>query len=270
MPRPFLALALFAFVAVGSGRFVAAVDSPPAWAYRTGVEPVSGGCKGCHLPNGFGRPDSAALAGLPPTYIAQQIADYRKGARRSAEPVFGSAAGMVAVASTLSWAEVALWSQRFASISYTPWIRVVESTVAPRSRPLGGVLVRPGGDVAEPIGNRIIEMAEDKGQTGKHDDGAGFVAYVPVGSIDRGEALVTTGGGGRTVRCALCHGDDLKGLGPVPGLAGRSPSYQVRQLYDMQRGARHGLGSDLMRATVARLATADMIAIAAYTASRHP
>jgi cytochrome c553 len=44
----------------------------------------------------------------------------------------------------------------------------------------------------------------------------------------------------------------------------------VRQLYDMQNGFRRGPGSDLMKPTVARLTEADMIAIAAYAASRNP
>jgi cytochrome c553 len=58
------------------------------------------------------------------------------------------------------------------------------------------------------------------------------------------------------------------GLGPVPGIAGRSPSYMVRQLYDMQQGVRKGVWSDLMKPVVANLTDADMLAIAAYTASR--
>jgi cytochrome c553 len=83
---------------------------------------------------------------------------------------------------------------------------------------------------------------------------------VPVGSVAKGEALATTGGAtivagkivpGKTAACGTCHGADLKGLGPVPGLAGRSPSYQVRQLYDMKAGTRKGLWSDLMKAVVA-------------------
>jgi len=45
-----------------------------------------------------------------------------------------------------------------------------------------------------------------------------------------------TSGGGKTLACATCHGADLKNLGPVPGIVGRSPSYLVRQLYDMQAG----------------------------------
>jgi cytochrome c553 len=90
---------------------------------------------------------------------------------------------------------------------------------------------------------------------------------VPVGSVKKGEALVTNGAG-KTTQCGVCHGADLKGLGPVPGLAGRSPSYLVRQLYDMQQGARKGTWADLMKPVVAKLTQDDLLNIAAYTASR--
>ena len=93
---------------------------------------------------------------------------------------------------------------------------------------------------------------------------------VPPGSISRGEALVTTGGGTRTIACGVCHGADLKGLGAVPPLAGRSPSYTVRQLFDLQHGTRRGPWAPLMRAAVQKLTLDDMVAIAAYTASREP
>jgi len=42
-------------------------------------------------------------------------------------------------------------------------------------------------------------------------------------------------------------------LGKVPRLAGRSPSYIVRQLYDMKSGARVGIAAQKMRPVVARL-----------------
>jgi cytochrome c553 len=95
------------------------------------------------------------------------------------------------------------------------------------------------------------------------------VVYVPTGSIKKGEALVTNGAG-KTTQCGLCHGADLKGLGPVPGIAGRSPSYMVRQLNDMQQGARKGTWTQLMKPVVAKLTDDDFIAIAAYTSSRKP
>jgi cytochrome c553 len=80
--------------------------------------------------------------------------------------------------------------------------------------------------------------------------------------------LVTTGGNGRTIACGVCHGADLTGLGPVPGIAGRSPSYQGRQLFDMQAGTRRGVWTDLMKGVVAKLTPDDVIAITAYSASR--
>jgi cytochrome c553 len=153
---------------------------------------------------------------------------------------------------------------------WTPWIKVVESATVPRTRIAGGMFVKLEGSATEPIGDRIIEVPDETERTESlRDPRSGFTAYVPVGSIRKGEALVTTGGG-KTTRCAVCHGADLKGLGPVPGIAGRSPSYTVRQLFDTQQGTRKGVWSDLMKPVVARLTTEDMLAIAAYTTSRAP
>ena len=91
-----------------------------------------------------------------------------------------------------------------------------------------------------------------------------------MGSIKKGEALVTTGGGGKTIACAGCHGDKLQGLGPIPGIAGRSPSYVVRQMYDIQQGFRAGASVAMMKPVVEHLTQDDMLAIAAYAASRVP
>jgi cytochrome c553 len=88
-----------------------------------------------------------------------------------------------------------------------------------------------------------------------------------VGSLKKGEALVMNGAS-KTTACGICHGADLKGLGPVPGIAGRSPSYLVRQMWDMKVGARNGLWADLMKPVVAKLTEEDLLNIAAYTASR--
>src|SRR5258708_7877641 len=74
------------------------------------------------------------------------------------------------------------------------------------------------------------------------DPRSGFIAYTPPGSVKKGEALAAS--------CGTCHDADLKGLGPVPGIAGRSPSYLVRQMYDMQAGARKGLWTPLMTKVV--------------------
>ena len=102
------------------------------------------------------------------------------------------------------------------------------------------------------------------------DPHSGFVAYVPVGSLAKGEALVTAGGGGKTIPCGICHGPDLKGLGDVPDIAGRSPSNIARQLYYMQTGERSGDSVALMKAVVDKLNGDDIVAIAAYVTSRDP
>jgi cytochrome c553 len=60
------------------------------------------------------------------------------------------------------------------------------------------------------------------------------------------------------------------GLADVPGIAGRSPSYMVRQIYDLQRGTRKGASAPLMQPVVANLTGDDMVAIAAYVTSLVP
>ena len=75
---------------------------------------------------------------------------------------------------------------------------------------------------------------------------------------------------GKTVACASCHGPGLMGMGDAPAIAGRSPSYLARQLYDFQQGTRHGLMSPLMKPTVEKLTNADIVAIVAYVASLKP
>jgi cytochrome c553 len=122
----------------------------------------------------------------------------------------------------------------------------------------------------EPLGDRIVETPEDNAQARLRNPRVGFIAYVPKGAVKRGEAMVTTGGNGKTIACTTCHGPDLLGVGSVPGIAGRSPSYLVRQLYDFQQGTRHGQLSSLMKPVVAHLTEDDMVNIVAYVSSRKP
>ena len=91
---------------------------------------------------------------------------------------------------------------------------------------------------------------------------------MPKGSIARGEKLVAAGGG--AMPCRACHGQDLRGIGNIPPLAGRSPSYLARQLYDMQYGTRRGPAVAPMLAEVAHMTPADGIAIVAYLGSMKP
>jgi cytochrome c553 len=234
-----------------------------------GRKPAVLACGYCHLPNGLGRPENASLAGLPAAYIAQQIADFRSGARTSSDPKLVPPNLMDAVAKAASDDEIKAAADYFSGLAPKPWIRVVEASTVPKTHIAGYMLVADADGGMEPIGQRIVETPENLARTELRDSGSGFVAYAPPGSIARGEKLVTTGGG-KTTPCGVCHGADLKGLGPVPQLAGRSPSYIVRQLYDFQHGARAGLWSPLMQGVVKDLTPADIVDIVAYTASRKP
>ena len=245
--------------------------NPPDWhpaahppmpeSVAHGRRPEMRACGFCHLVNGQGRPENASLAGLPAAYIAQQMADFKSGARKSAEPKMGPPNAMIQDAVAANDEEIRTAAAYFASFPFRKWIRVVEAADVPKTRIAGSMHV-PTGDGNEPLGQRIIEMPEDLRRTELRDASSGFVAYVPKGSIAKGETLVKT--------CGTCHGSDLKGLGPVPPLAGRSPSYTVRQLFDLQQGVRKGPWSALMKSAVEKLTVDDMIAIAAYTASREP
>jgi cytochrome c553 len=226
-------------------------------------------CALCHYPNGQGKMENGGIAGLPAAYILQQLADFKSGARRSADPRKANTNEMAQIARRLSDEEARAAAEYFASMPWRTWVRVVESDQAPRVRSTTNGLFLPiAGAPQEPLGQRIIEMPEQPESTElARDPRAGFVAYVPVGSIAKGEALVATGGDGRTARCTLCHGADLKGTTTAPGIAGRSASYIVRQLFDMQQGTRQ---TKTMKAAVAKLTVDDMVNITAYVSSREP
>jgi len=207
------------------------------------------------------------VSGLPFGYIVQAMTDFKSDARKSSDPRKTNTNRMIAFAKAMTDEEIKAAATYFASMKWTPWIRVVESDDAPKTRIAGGLFVAiEGADAGkEPLGQRIIETPEN-GETTEtlRNPRSGFVAYVPKGSVKKGEALATRG------QCALCHGPNLEGLGPVPGIAGRSPTYMVRQMYDMQHGTRSGVWSELMKRVVAPLSVDDMLNLAAYAASRTP
>ena len=241
---------------------------PPVVAH--GRRPDVYACGYCHLPNGLGRPENASLAGLPAAYIVQQMADFKSGRRKSSEPNMVPPSRMISVASSADDAEVHAAAEYFATLRPTQWIRVIESRTVPKTRVGSPSMLVPVADGGrEPIGGRIIEVAADLPRTELRDPASGFVAYVPAGSVARGRRLVTTGGG-KTQACAACHGPAYRGIANVPGLAGRSPSYLMRQLYDFKSGARDGPLAGPMQQNVATLSVEEMTAIAAYLASRRP
>jgi cytochrome c553 len=236
------------------------------------------GCASCHLPSGKGRPENAAPAGLPISYFVRQIDDFRKGLRRTADPRKPNTNTMIDLARGMTDDEIMAAARYFGAIKWTPWVRVVETNLVPKTRISGNLYLATSQARTEPIAGRIIEVPENEEQAETYrNPHSGFVAYVPVGSIKKGRDLVLTGGTriigntivqGKTTPCGTCHGLDLMGVADVPPIAGRSPSYMVRQLFDMQRGARNGPSAQLMKLVVANLTADDMVAIAAYVSSR--
>jgi cytochrome c553 len=237
-----------------------------------GRAPLVFACAFCHHPNGQGRPENAGIAGLPKGYIVQQMRDFRDGLRHSALAFKGNTRIMVTAAQVMTDAEIESAAAYFSAMPWRPWIRVVETDTVPTTDlKLGMYVVRNGARAGtEPIAARIVEVPEDENRSEyRRDPRSGFVAYVPVGSVVRGAALVNAGEG-RTTPCSTCHGEHLDGLGDVPGIGGRSPSYLARQLYDFREGTRMGRLAAQMRPVVERLSVDDIRDVSAYLASlRH-
>jgi cytochrome c553 len=235
-----------------------------------GRQPDIRACALCHYPNGKGRAENAPASGFPVSYFIEQMHEFRDGNRKSADARKANTNIMITIAKAMTDEEIKASAEYFGAMKWTPWVRVVESATAPRTRINGGLFLKLDGNETEPIGDRIIEVPEDaEASEILRNPRSPFVAYAPPGSLRKGETLATMGGG-KTIQCGLCHGADLRGMGPVPGIAGRSPSYLVRQMYDMQVGARKGEWTELMKPVVEKLSADDMLNIAAYCASRQP
>jgi len=249
--------------------------NPPDWypdehpplprVVANGSPPSVRACAQCHLTSGSGHPESSSIAGLPVPYILRQMAAFKNGDRKGSRTT-----NMVAFAKAISEEDLQASAQYFSSLKPSPWIKVVETDMVPVTRLGAGTMrfaVQEGG--TEPLGSRIIELPQDPLRAHSRDPHSGFVANVPVGSLAKGEALVA-GDTSKTIRCAICHGATLQGLGEIPSIVGRSPTYVFRQLNDMKNGDRIGSLAALMKGVVAQLSSDDMVAIAAYLASREP
>jgi len=228
-------------------------------------------CGLCHYPNGKGRSENAGVSGLPVEYFIHTMNDFKNGNRKSADPRKANTNLMIQFAKNMTDDEIKEAAEYFGAMKWTPWVKVVEAKMVPKAKSAGGLFIVEGdGKEMEPLGSRILETPVNGEATEiLRDPHSSFIAYVPIGSVKKGEALVTKSSA-KTIVCGNCHGADLKGLGPVPPLAGRSPSYLVRQMFDMQQGFRKGSWTELMKPVVANLSSDEMLDIAAYLASRTP
>jgi len=244
--------------------------APPA-SVISGKQGAYTACGQCHLIDGRGKPDTADLQGLPVAYFLQQLADM-KDDKRHGSVARATVNDMIPVAKALDESDAKLAAEYFHSVKAVKSSRIVETDNVPFTQPgpHNVQLVDPNG-AREPLGLRIIEVPEDVKRTMLRDATSGFIAYVPIGSVKRGEVLAKTGASGKTIPCASCHGEGLKGNGDFfPPLAGRSPTAMARQLYDFKTGTRDGRNALAMKPVVSHLTDQDIVDLTAYIASLEP
>ena len=83
-------------------------------------------------------------------------------------------------------------AEYFSSVRWRPHVRVVETKLVPKTQIQGELFIPTGEEGAvEPIGNRIIEVPTDVEQNQVLRNSRGtWIAYVPVGSIKKGQGLI--------------------------------------------------------------------------------
>ncbi|HEY1836415.1 MAG TPA: c-type cytochrome [Rhizomicrobium sp.] len=231
-----------------------------------GRKPNVYACGLCHMVNGEGGSGVPSLAGLSRNYIAEQARAFASGTRSSTF-FLRDAMNMTTVAQAAHVDEIAAAAAYYSRMPYRPWIRVVEAARVPKTEPsYWGWRNAVAGSGTEPIGMRVIEIAEDPVRVMLADPHLGFVAYVPPGAIARGQALAARGVPGQPP-CSACHGAGLKGADAAPPLAGRSPTYLARQLWDFHTGARHNTAAAPMQPIAAGLDAPHIVDLVAYLAS---
>ena len=161
------------------------------------AQPPVYACSLCHYPNGKGRPENANITGLTYEYFMQQMIDFRNGARKTSDPRKANTGLMTHFAKMMTEEEIEA-------------CRTNISRRSPPRRGSGSWRARPcrrpglkaacsfrleGADAGnEPIGERIIETPEKTHDTEfLRNPRSGFIAYVPPGSLRKGEALVVNG-----------------------------------------------------------------------------
>ena len=210
-----------------------------------------------------------ALQVFPHSTSCNRWPTFKSGARTTSVPQRIPPQLMIKTAKDITDPEIEQAAVYFFGLKPRAAIKVVETATVPKTRVAGWFLAALSDGETEPIAGRIIEVPEDLARFEMRDARSRFIAYVPPGSVEQGRQLAATGNG-KSAPCTICHGDRLNGAGSIPGLAGRSPSYLVRQLYDFQHGARAGPWSPLMAPNVINLTLDDMVAVAAYAASLPP
>jgi cytochrome c553 len=234
-----------------------------------GRQPNVYACGYCHLPQGEGRPENATLAGLSVSYISTQLRDIGDGERASFDPNYKPAASMRTVAAALTESELAKVASYFSQQPFTKRLRVVETATIPAVVERGFVYQTVPGSKGD-LGERIVEVPDDSELFAHRDPDVTYTAYVPPGSIERGQDLALARYQGAVTACTTCHGAGLRGTTVAPPLAGRSPTATIRELLAFRGGTRNAPADAPMIVETADLSTRDLIDLAAYIGSLQP
>ena len=228
-------------------------------------------CVTCHLTNGNGHPQTADISGLPVNYFVEQVHAFASGQR-----VDKRTGRMAAVAKAISEQDLKAAAEYYAAVSPArqQWIKTVVATEAPKHEFLmgpGGIgFSMPGGTEPIPPGQMVM-MPQDEDMVRAEDQlRGGFIQYVRPEEMAQGARVVETGDGGRLLKCATCHGADLKGKGDVPRLLGRQTQYMIRAINDMRDGANKNPQAAVMAAVAAKMTDEDIVGAAVYLASKAP
>jgi cytochrome c553 len=227
-------------------------------------------CAECHQIEGQGFLSTASLAGLPASYIIEQIGEFRSGRRVSGQLDRPETEEMITEAKRVTDADAAEAAAYFAAIRPRHWVEVVEADTVPKTKVgcYDWLFIDPEGGT-EPINGRIIEVDHDTIGMLNGDPRVVTTDYVPPGSIAKGAVLARRPNAiGQT--CAICHGESMQGTPIAPPLAGNHASYLARMLWDIKSGARQGPAVALMQPVVAPLTPTEITQLSAYLASLAP
>ena len=128
---------------------------------RDGRKPGVFACGYCHRATGPGGPENADLAGLPKSYIIQQMADYKSGARGTTVPGRIPAKLMIELSKPITDAEIEAAAAYFSALRPRKRIKVVESDTTPKTYVAGLLWAAVETSEREPIGARIVEVPDD-------------------------------------------------------------------------------------------------------------
>lgn len=251
-----------------------ASHAPMPAVVAKGRKPDVMACAFCHLPAGQGRPENSPLAGLPEAYIRQQLLDYRSGRRKTMGPAqYLPGVNMEKTARAMTDAEIDESAKYFSAQKLGRRVYIIESLRIPRAERAAWLYYEHPG--TEDLDGRLIEVTQDLPRHELRDDKLEYYAYVPPGAVNRGKRLVVTGkspseDAQRTIACSQCHLAHLRGDAAIPPIAGRSPTYLLRQMLAFRNGMRINEASPQMNEVVAKLTLEEMIDIVAYVASLPP